>query len=122
MHEYYRAKAENSQDWQKLEYRGDSSIYDEYSEMGYTREEIWQKYEPRKYLRMGLAFLLPCFFFALLLILNSIIFMIHEWYHLTYLPNKQKEAYLNMKIEMEKARQQYNNGNISQEAPRVKGL
>lgn len=119
MHEYYRGLAQNSQDWKVLEYRGDSKNYSKYQLKGYTKEEVWRKVEPKRYMIIALLFL-PVPAFGLLLLISAISFYIHEWYHLSYMPFKQIEAMLNLKIESDKARQQYNSGNVSQEVPRVK--
>lgn len=141
MAEHYRAKAEDSQNWEVLEYRGDNIFMDKsfrpqnklsqwfykknkkrffkrYSK--YHQDRLWRIAEPQYCLRQGLKLLLlfnPVI--AIPLICTSITFWINEWYHVYYKPQKMKDTFLEMKIEMEKSSMYFNQSDLSGKPSRV---
>lgn len=98
MNEKYRARAEESLDWNIINYRGDSILMEKYRRKGWSKEKIWYEAEPRAAFIVGL--ITSCFcLIGLPVLITSICFGINEWYHCKYLPNERKREIRRSQIE-----------------------
>jgi hypothetical protein len=113
MNEHFRAKAEDSQDWRVLEYRGDSIKFGYLLNQGWDQERIWRIAEPVAVLKKALATSLFQPLIGLPIVFTALSFWLNEWYHVHYKWAKMKESCLEMKAETEKLNLLYNETELS---------
>ena len=113
MEEHFRAKAEDSQDWKVLEYRGDSVKFGYLLNEGWDKEQIWRIAEPVAVLKKALKTSLVLPLIGLPIVFTALSFWLNEWYHVHYKWFRMKESALEMKTETEKLNLLYNQTEIS---------
>jgi hypothetical protein len=119
LNEHYRAIAENSQDYRVLEFRGEDTNTQSLLEQGWTQSQIWYIVEPKTFLSFATKQLKNPLI-GIPLVIAGLSFWIQEWYVVHYKVKREKEAFLNMKIEMQKSTQSFNQASTTNEVTRIK--
>lgn len=102
MKQHYLSRNDTSTDWEKLEYRGDSTILkDNFPNL--LQKDIWVSGEPVYCVKASLLLLVFYPVLGIPALLTSLSFWFNEWYQVQYKPRKLKQSYLDMRIEMQKS-------------------
>lgn len=122
MDEHYQAKTVNSRNWEELEFRGQNFYLvtgkgryaEHFQRILHQRSQayLWYNAEPIFCVKVSLILLLNPVI-GIPALATSLAFWFNEWYIVYHKPRKIREAYLNMKIEMEKATTYYNESNLA---------
>lgn len=122
MKEHYRAKetVANVNNWQQLEYRSHSITMADKLKKGWKQKLVWRIAEPRKYFWICFCITIIHIPIGLPLLVSAAFFWLNEWYQVHYKHVRAKESYLDMKIEMQKAHQYFNQSVESAEVFKVK--
>ena len=121
MDEYYQAKSFDTSNWETLEFRGNNFYLA--TRNGYVKHfqkilnqrsqaYLWYKAEPLFCLKVSFVLLINPVV-GIPALATSLAFWFNEWYIVYYKPRKMREAYLDMKIEMQKATSYYNEADLA---------
>ncbi len=119
MDEHFRAKAEETNNWHILEYRGDSMLISNTIKAKLTKELVWRRAEPRRSFYRGIILAVIHIGLGLPYLLTAASFWLNEWYQVYFKEKRMKESLLDMKIEMQKTSLLYNQVNAAQDTARV---